>query len=248
MLHKTKGIVLRTVKYGETSVIATIFTEIFGLQSYLVNGVRKRSAKGNSKTALFEPGAILDLVVYHQETKNLQRIKEFNWNHLYQNILSDVVTHSVALYMIELLQLCLKQPEPNPELYYFLEDALKSLDTADFNVRANFPLFFALHVAGFFGLRIDDNYSEERHFLDLREGYFIGERPVHQYYLEEPLSGIVAQLLRVMQPSELSEIPLNREMRRQLLLACEDFFSLHITGFSRLKTLPVLRAILEDTG
>ena len=40
MISKTKGIVLRTVKYGETSVVVTIFTELFGLQSYLVNGVR----------------------------------------------------------------------------------------------------------------------------------------------------------------------------------------------------------------
>jgi DNA repair protein RecO (recombination protein O) len=246
MLHKTKGIVLRTVKYGETSVIAAIFTEIFGLQSYLVNGVRMASAKGNSKTALFEPAAMLDLVVYHQEAKNLQRIKEFNWSHLYRNILSDVITHSVALYMIELLQKCLKQPEPNPELYYFLEDALKSLDQANVKVRANFPPFFALHLAGFFGLRIDDNYSEGKHFLDLREGYFVTERPGHQHYLEEPVSGIVSQFLRVMQPSELSEISLNRETRKQLLQACEDFFSIHITGFTPLKTLPVLRAILED--
>lgn len=246
MLHKTKGIVLRTVKYGETSVIATIFTEIFGLQSYLVNGVRKASAKGNSKTALFEAAAMLELVVYHQETKNLQRIKEFNWSHLYRNILSDVVTHSVALYMIELLQKCLKQPEPNAELFYFLEDAMKSLDQADSKVRANFPPFFALHLAGFFGLRIDDNYSEGKYFLDLQEGYFVNERPIHQHYLEEPLSGIVSHFLRVMQPSELSEISLNRETRKQLLQACEDFFFLHITGFSPLKTLPILRAILED--
>ena len=40
-LHKTKGIVLRTVKYGETSIIVTIFTELFGIQSYLVNGVQE---------------------------------------------------------------------------------------------------------------------------------------------------------------------------------------------------------------
>ena len=45
MTHKTKGIVLRTVKYGETSVIVTILTELFGLQSYLINGVRSSSRR-----------------------------------------------------------------------------------------------------------------------------------------------------------------------------------------------------------
>ncbi|MBS1655487.1 MAG: recombination protein O N-terminal domain-containing protein, partial [Bacteroidetes bacterium] len=63
-LHKTKGIVLRTVKYGETSVIVTIYTELFGIQSYLVNGVRVSSKKGSGKANLFQPSAILDMVVY----------------------------------------------------------------------------------------------------------------------------------------------------------------------------------------
>ncbi|MFT3936946.1 MAG: recombination protein O N-terminal domain-containing protein [Chitinophagaceae bacterium] len=59
-IHHTKGIVLRTVKYGETSVIASIYTELFGLQSYLVNGVRTSSKKGPGKASLFQPGSILD--------------------------------------------------------------------------------------------------------------------------------------------------------------------------------------------
>jgi hypothetical protein len=62
MVHKTKGIILRTVKYGETSLVATIFTEQFGLQSYLVNGVRTATKKGTAKANLFQPSAILDLV------------------------------------------------------------------------------------------------------------------------------------------------------------------------------------------
>ena len=245
MIHKTKGIVLRTVKYGETSVIVTMLTELFGLQSYLVNGVRIQSGKKGSKAGLFQPAAILDLVIYHQETKNLQRLKEYNWSYLYQHIFSDVVTHAVALFMIELLQKCLKQPEPNAELYYFMEDALTGLDRSTEKVQANFPLFFSIHLAGFFGLRIDDNYSEKRNVLDLQEGYFTEEKPTHPHYLENPLSGISSHLLKIMQPSELADLSLNKEKRRLLLEAYEDFYSMHISGFTPLKTLPVLRTILE---
>ena len=89
MIHKTKGVVLKTVKYGETSVIVTIYTELFGLQSYIVNGVRKSSKKGPGKANLFQPANLLDLVVYHNELHNLQRIKEFKWAHIYQHILSE---------------------------------------------------------------------------------------------------------------------------------------------------------------
>ena len=90
MNHTTKGIVLRTVKYGETSVIVSVFTELFGVQSYIVNGVRSASKKGGTKANLFQPAAILELVVYHNEQKNLQRIKEYRWPVLYEYIFSDV--------------------------------------------------------------------------------------------------------------------------------------------------------------
>ena len=45
MLHKTRGVVFRFTKYGETSIIVNIFTELFGLQSYIVNGVRRNGKK-----------------------------------------------------------------------------------------------------------------------------------------------------------------------------------------------------------
>jgi DNA repair protein RecO (recombination protein O) len=245
MVHKTKGIVLRTVKYGETSLIVTILTELFGLQSYLVNGVRTIKGKGGSKAGMFQPAAMLDLVIYHQESKNLNRLKEYSWSFLYRNILSDVISNSIALFMIELLQKCLKQPETNPELYYFMEDALMSLDQGERNVQANFPLFFALHLAGFFGLRIDDNYSEKRNYLDLKEGYFTGEKPLHPHYLDPLLSEVTAHLLKIKQPAELADLPLNKDKRRLLLEAYEDFYSMHLQGFTALKTLPVLRTLLE---
>ena len=101
MIHQTKGIVLRTIKYGETSVVVNIFTELFGIQSYLVNGVR--SSGKTSKASFFQPGSILDMEVYHNELKNLQRIKEFKWGYLYQHIFSDIFKNAVALFMVELL-------------------------------------------------------------------------------------------------------------------------------------------------
>src|SRR5579872_1683197 len=153
-LHTTRGIVLRTVKYGETSLIATLYTELFGIQTYLVNGVRTSTRRGPGKANYFQPAAILDLLVYHNDLKNLQRIRELSWAVLYQKIFFDVLKNAVALYMVELLQKTIKQPEPNADLFYFIEDSFLHLDAAEGRVLANFPLFFALHVAGFFGFRI----------------------------------------------------------------------------------------------
>ena len=143
MTHKTKGIVLRSLKYGETSLVVTIFTELFGVQVYMVNGARTSKKTGN-KAIFFQSAAILDLEVYHNEQKSMQRIKECSWAFLYQEILSDVIKNSIALYMVELLHKTLNQPETNSELFYFCEDAFMQLDTANKNIAANFSLFCSL--------------------------------------------------------------------------------------------------------
>lgn len=243
-LHHTKGIVLRAVKYGETSLIVTIFTEIFGLQSYLVNGVRASTKKGSGKANLFQPAAILEMVVYHNELKQLNRIKEFRWGVLYADILSDVRKNAVAMYMVELLTKCLKQPESNPELYNFVEDAFLHLDKATIQVAANFPLFFALHLPVFFGFRIQDNYSTVSEILDLQEGNFVSNPPLHSKYLDSKFAFVTSQVLKTQKPEELDQIKLHHEFRRTLLAAFEDYYALHIQDFGKMRTLPVLQEIL----
>ncbi len=247
-LHKTKGIVLRTVKFGETSIIVTLYTELFGLQSYLVNGVRTTTRKGGGKAVYFQPSAILDLVVYHNEMKQLNRLKEFKWAVLFRHIFSDVPRNAVAMFMIELLTKCLKQPEGNPDLYEFCEDALLHLDECNNTTMANFPLFFALQLSGFFGFKPHDKLKQPRGsgnlFFDLKEGEFTTVKPDHPHFLEGKPAEITHELLKVMQPAELEEIKLNHDFRRRLLFAFVDFYALHIHDFGKLKTLPVLKEVL----
>jgi len=147
--------------------------------------------------------------------------------------------------MVELLQKCLKQPEQNAELFYFIEDAFVHLDQADEDVVANFPLFFALHLTVFFGFRIEDNYAPESGVLDLEEGIFTSVYPRHAHYLEGKPAEITSLLLKTMQPAELKEIRLNQASRRQLLQAYEDFYALHLPDFGKMKSLPVLKELLS---
>jgi DNA repair protein RecO (recombination protein O) len=243
MIHQTKGIVLRTIKYGETSVVANIFTELFGLQSYLVNGVR--TSGKTSKAHFFQPTSILDMEVYHNELKNLQRIKEVKWNFLYRQVLSDVTKHAVALYMIELLQKCLKQPENNINLFNFTEHALMQLDAADIAVTANLPLYFSLQLAHFFGFRLQDKYSQTNSILDLQEGTFTSHTPSHPHYLDGENGFYISQLLRAVHPDDLLEIKLNKIVRKNILRALQSYYALHIQDFGVMKTLPILHEVLS---
>lgn len=242
LIHTTKGIVLRTIKYGETSVIASVFTELFGIQSYLVNGVR--TSGKTSKAHFFQPSSMLEMQVYHNELKNLQRIKDLKWSVLYKNILSDVTKNSVALYMVELLQKCLKQPETNEDLFNFCEDAFLQLDVASDEVTANFPIYFSMQVAQILGFRLLDNYSEERNIFNLHEGSFSNEDLSSPNHLSKELSFHISELLKAIHPKDLAEIKLNRNTRSAILKSLENYYIWHVPEFGTMKTLNILAEVL----
>lgn len=245
MLHKTRGIVVRQVKYGETSLVVTIFTELFGMQSYMVKGVRKAGVGSGLRANQFQPSNILDLVVTHQDRQGLHHIRECQWARLYQTIDRDIRKQTVVIFMMEVLQKCLKQPGPMTELFQFTEDALIGLDEAEPMVSANFPVFFALHLTHFFGFRMEDKQDEAPMLLDLLEGEFVSDQPDHAHWADAVISDRISQFLKVSMPSDLLEISLNRDLRRQLLDICMQYYRLHLSDFGQLKSLPVLQTLLD---
>ena len=242
MIHKTKGIVLRSVKFGETSVIVTIFTELFGVQSYLVNGVR--TASKTSSAHFFQPACMLELHVYHNELKSLQRIRETRWSYLYRHVLSDIFKNAVAMYMVELLQKCIKQPEQNTDLFNFAEDSFLALDSASEKVVANFPMYFGMQLAQFFGFRLTDNYSLMKNVFDLQEGNFIDAIPSHPYFIDGENSHYLSQVLKAFHPDDLAEIRMNSVSRKNMLTSIELYYGLHMQDFGLMKTLRVLHESL----
>jgi DNA repair protein RecO (recombination protein O) len=245
LLHKTKGIILRSTKYGDTSLITTAYTELFGIQTYLVKGVRQTSKKGVNKASMFQPASLLDMVVYHNELKNLQIIKEHNWAQLYTNLHYDVIKNCVALYMVELVAKCIKQPETNTDIYYFIEAYLLLLDQADAAVTANIPLHFALQLAKQLGFGIEEQQQPAHQILDLQAGRFDTEIPLHGNFIDGLLATATANLLTIENAVSIYRVKLNKQQRQQLLQAYQHFYEYHIADFGAIKSLQVLQAILS---
>ena len=243
MIHKTKGVVLRQVKYGETSIIATVYTELFGLQSYMVKGVRQQKKTGTS-AVYFQPGAILEMEVYHNELKHLQFIKAYYWAVIYSSVFSDVVKNAAAMYMIELLLHCLKQPEANPELYYLAEDSLKQLDKGSATFAANLPLFFTLHLAGELGFQVQGTFTSHTPVFDLQEGCFTATTPHHLQYVTGPVAATISAVCNIQLYNELGHLQLNRVARRETMETLLRYLALHIEGFVPLKSVAVLQEVL----
>jgi DNA repair protein RecO (recombination protein O) len=244
-VHKTKGIVLRTVKYGETSVIASVYTELFGVQSYIVKGVRQTSKKGTNKGSFFQPAAILEMEVYNNEFKNLQFINDYQWEYIYTYVFFDVVKNAVAMYMIELLQHSLKQPEANPQLFYLIEDSLKQLDKGTEALAANLPLYFTLHLGTELGFQIQGEYSDQTPVIDLAEGMFVSEPPTHMHYVDGELAKITSGINSISFYSDLEQVKLARNTRRQLLEAYQNYIALHVQDFGEMRSWKVLQEVLS---
>lgn len=154
MIVKTKGIVLGYMKYGDTSIIARIFTEEDGYGSYIVNSIR--SQKSKKSIGYFQPFSILDLVLYVKETRDLQRISEFKSHYPLHYIHQDLVKSSITLFLTEVFSKLLQSEQsPNPELYSFAEESIKSFDQLTKGV-GNFHLQFLLKLGPFLGYAIDD--------------------------------------------------------------------------------------------
>jgi DNA repair protein RecO (recombination protein O) len=94
MLVSTEGIVLHFIKYGESSVIVTIYTRDFGRQSYLVNAAR--SKKSQNKVSLLQSLFLVDMVAYQKQSRELHRIKELRSHQVYQNIPFEITKSSLS--------------------------------------------------------------------------------------------------------------------------------------------------------
>ncbi len=244
MLHNTKGIVLRVTKYGDTSLIMTAYTELFGLQQYMVKGARVTSKKGANKGVFYQPAAILQMEVYHSPMKTLQMVKEVSWDYVYQNTYSDVLRNAVAIYIVEILQQTL-QPEPHPELFYLIEDTFKQLDKGGPGLVSNLPIYFLIHLSENLGFGLQGKYSAETPVLDIKEGQFVASNPMHPYFLEKQEAQTASTFMSLQFYNELEEIVLNGAQRKKILELFQLSLSFHYKKFSEIKSLPILQEVLH---
>ena len=146
MITKTGGIVLNYIKYGDTSIICKIYTEKFGLQSYIINGIRKSKSKN---IGLFQPLNILDLVVYHKKTSGLQRIKESKLDYAYKTLHLDMKKISVCFFLSEFLTRISQNDDDQKDNFDFIKDSLIVFDRLEENY-SNFHIQFLIKLSKYF--------------------------------------------------------------------------------------------------
>ena len=226
MYSKTKGIVLNSIKYRESSIICKIYTAKLGLQSYLVNGVRKKKGGG----AYYQPLNILDLTVLHKNNRQLHRIKEVKATSTYKNIPFNVLKSSVALFLAEVLNKCLKEEEENQGLYCFLENSLMEFDQFEFD--SHFHIRFLVGLCGYLGF-FPNMENPNFPYFDLMNGCFSVDNNKHRHYITNTTDFVLALKLEPTQ---------NKRMVLEHILM---YYRLHIEGFGRIKSKSILEDVLS---
>jgi DNA repair protein RecO (recombination protein O) len=240
LLVSTPGLVLKSIKYGETSLIVQIFTQKLGLGSYIINGVRTSKSP---KAAYFNAGNILQLVVYQNQTKHLQHIKEYSYAHSLDEF--SINKKLVITFMIEVLHKCLHQPEQNEELFNFLIDCYSFIISANQVETANFSAYYLTHLSHFFGFQFLNNYNTQQTVANIKEGEFESESINDLYSLGPETSLHLNQFLKANQPGLIGQIALNRQQRLDIIDGLLRFYHYHLPSFTLPKSLPVLQTLFS---
>ncbi len=155
MIVHTRGIVIKYLKYQESSIIVQVFTEDYGYMPFIVNGIR--SARSKRSIAYFQPFSLLDIVAYVKPNREIQRLTEYKYYAPSHAIQQDIRKSTIVLFLSEILAKLLshEKGEAQHKLYKFLSDAIITLDHLDEEVE-NFHLHFLLKLLPLVGLGAAD--------------------------------------------------------------------------------------------
>lgn len=239
-LYNTEGIIFRTLKYSETSIICDVFTKEKGLRSYIVSGVR--SSKSGSKAAIYRHLNIVDLVSYDVEADKLARIKEISLHLHYQNINTDVVISSVAIFILEVSRNAIKEREANADLYQFITSWLAFLDDKN-SFHPACHLLFMVEFSAYLGFGPLKNHSLQRPCFDMLEGMFDDISDGGAYILDADTSRHLSDICG-SDRDQLHQIQMTKQERAALTDHLIKYYQLHIPGFKDLNSLEILRSVM----
>ena len=241
MLMNTQGIVIRSIKYGESSLICDIYTRQWGMRSYIIHGVRQ--AKSKVSYLLLRPYALIDLIVYHNEEKKLNNIKEVKASYIYERLPFSVKHGAIALFMCELLQKTLREMEASEALFTFLQKSFQLLDQKE-QIASSFYLIFMAQLTYYLGFGPDVQSFQPNSNFDYKNGVFvqINHSPEQIAYFDTLSSQYLVDVYCTpLKEAETLLIPAPH--RQKLYENLMDYFSFHIAGIIELQSYQILHTI-----
>ncbi len=237
--YKGRGVVLHTLKYGDNSIIVQLLTDTVGRQSYIVQGVRSARGRG-SKAALFQPFFVVDFEGLNSSKADLHRFREVSNGLILRRTPFDIRRSTVALFCAEVIYRLVREGERNERLFGAVLEAVEALDTIDDGVE-NFHLWFLVQLSSELGFTPSGEWREGD-WLDVPMGEFVDLKPLHNNYLTQSETALIARLL-TMESTALGSIKLNRVERTNCLESLLRYYSFHLDTIYNVQSLAILKEI-----
>jgi DNA repair protein RecO (recombination protein O) len=237
LLVKTKAIVISSLKFQEKSLIVKCFTLSSGLKSYFVRDAFS-SRKASQKIAYFQPLSILEIEAVHKNKGTLENFKEIKMAVPFQSIHTDIVKSTMAMFLSEMLHYSIQEEEKNESLFLFLETALTWLDHHD--EISNFHLILLLEITKYLGFYPDTSEIDLPHF-EMNDGVFTLFQGANM--LSEHETSLFKKLIDLKFDNDQKVFHV---LERQILLKIIiDYYSFHLDGFKKPKSLDILKEVFS---
>ena len=244
MLVETNAVVISTIKYGDSSLIARCYCQQIGLKSFLLKGILS-SKKGSIKKSLFQPLSLLTLNINikNDTSESLLFIKEAKIYHPLQNIHLNIKKNTVALFLTEVLMKVMEEEgDPNPPLFSFLEHAILQLEEKSFS--ALFHLKFLIDLTRYIGF-YPNILNFDHPCFDMENGCFCLQTDSKKIIIGKELEAF--KTLLGTNFDKLIFPPITSVTKIKLLDLIVDYYHLHMQKFSKIKSLTILHEVFRET-
>ena len=216
MKYKSRAIALSYLKQGESSIIAKIFTEEKGLQSFIVKGVRAQKAK--KKLGLFQPLQLLSINATHLPKNSLQYVSEITLEHTQITDGIDIKKNFISIFVAEVISKVLLETEKDKALFKFIWELKINLNSLE-KINPNFPLIFLVRLSEYLGFSPSKEEINGAYF-NMELGGFTNNKQQLNYYIEKDNSTYLRELL------ENKDINIPYKNRNQILLHLIKYYKL----------------------
>jgi DNA repair protein RecO (recombination protein O) len=149
MIVKSEAIVLRSIKYRETSRIVTFYTKAFGKIGGIVKGAR--TAK-NGLGAALQPMSHVGLVLYKKEGRDLHAVSQCDLLTPFRSLAEELPRMAAGMAIIELVGNIAHEEEENVALFDLILNSLSAADAASGDPAEQF-FKFEVQLAGILGFK-----------------------------------------------------------------------------------------------
>ena len=241
MMIKTNGIVLRTVKYGDASLVVDMLSEQCGRMAFMVR--IPKSGKAKIRRNMFQPLTLLEVDFDMRQQTSLQRIRDVRLLEPLPSLLLNPYKMTIGLFIAEFLLYATRDEQDNVLLYKYVENSLRWLDGVQ-DKFANFHLVFMIRLSRFVGfLPLTEDYHEGDYF-DMLNGCFCENVPSHIHFLMPEDAAKIGLLMRLDYPT-MHLCVMTRNERDRCLDVILEYYRLHIPGFPELKSYPILKELYK---